>query len=128
MSACERGWTHPVVVAILEGQCQDLAQREAQVCHPPPPPPPPYLRFLPPICVAADAGIGVALPVSDWITCAGIEVGMGDGELGRESRREPGHVASLGAAGRRRRPCGVSHVLGSGVRSALRRALRRASE
>jgi hypothetical protein len=30
VSACERGWTHPVVVAILEGQCQDLAQREAQ--------------------------------------------------------------------------------------------------
>jgi len=30
VSACERGWTHPVVVAILEGQCTDLQQREAQ--------------------------------------------------------------------------------------------------
>jgi len=29
VSACERGWTHPVVVAILEGQCTDLSQREA---------------------------------------------------------------------------------------------------
>eukprot|EP00960_Hanusia_phi_P071799 767634-Hanusia_phi.AAC.1 len=29
VSACERGWTHPVVVAILEGQCTDLVQREA---------------------------------------------------------------------------------------------------
>jgi len=30
VSACERGWTHPVVVAILEGQCREVSQREAQ--------------------------------------------------------------------------------------------------
>ena len=30
VSACERGWTHPVVVSILEGQCREMGQREAQ--------------------------------------------------------------------------------------------------
>jgi hypothetical protein len=30
VSACERGWTHPVVVAILEGVCREMSQREAQ--------------------------------------------------------------------------------------------------
>ena len=30
VSACERGWTHPVVVAILEGACREMSQREAQ--------------------------------------------------------------------------------------------------
>lgn len=30
ISACERGWTHPAVVSILEGQCTDRSQREAQ--------------------------------------------------------------------------------------------------
>ncbi len=30
ISACERGWTHPAVVAILEGQCTDRAQIEPQ--------------------------------------------------------------------------------------------------
>jgi hypothetical protein len=30
ISACQRGWTNPVVVSILEGHCTDLQQREAQ--------------------------------------------------------------------------------------------------
>ena len=30
VAACERGWTHPVVVSILEGACRDNSQREAQ--------------------------------------------------------------------------------------------------
>ena len=30
VAACERGWTHPVVVSSLEGACRDNSQREAQ--------------------------------------------------------------------------------------------------
>ena len=33
ISACERGWTHPDVVAILEGNCTDYSQvRPATRC------------------------------------------------------------------------------------------------
>ena len=32
ISACERGWTHPDVVAILEGNCTDYSQVRPETC------------------------------------------------------------------------------------------------